>query len=337
MIPLESTRQLVILQPESSLGDLGTLLARSGYFKGSPNQEKAVAQAIVKVLAGRELGISPVAAMSGIHIIEDKPSISAGLMAGLIKKSERYNYQILEATDVSCLLNFLELDAVGAWAVIGQAGFTIDEAKKADLMGPRKLNWKRYPADMLFARALSRGARRHCPDLFTGTVYTHDEMNLKVGSDGEAVLDDTGRPVADQPPAISVEVTRSSVPPAAPRTGVTPSETVIDEMAQAVAVPASNIPPVGKPPAATVSSIVLADTKHEGKTSDPCSPVQGSRIEELFVHAGIAPANVSSILAKRGVDCIDGLNAAQADELIVKLETHLLDNHIAQSLEGTEK
>ena len=51
---------------------------------------------------------------------------------------------------------------------------TMEDAKRAGLLG--KTSWQRYPEDMLFARALSRGARRFCPDALGGAIYTPEEL-----------------------------------------------------------------------------------------------------------------------------------------------------------------
>ena len=40
-------------------------------------------------------------------------------------------------------------------------------------------NWRKYPKNMLFARAISNGVKWHCPDVMNGQpVYTPDEMGL---------------------------------------------------------------------------------------------------------------------------------------------------------------
>ena len=56
-----------------------------------------------------------------------------------------------------------------------------------------KDNWRKYPSDMLFARAISRGARRFAPGIFGGSpVYTPDEMGVDTNEEGmiEAVVVD---------------------------------------------------------------------------------------------------------------------------------------------------
>lgn len=159
---------------------LGKVLATSGYFKDAKDE----AQAVVKVLAGQEIGIGPVAAMIGIHVVDGKPTFSARLMASLIKRSGRYNYRVKtpdEKRDQECAIEFFE-DKES----IGLSTFTMKDAERADLNG--KDVWKKYPRNMLFARAMSNGFNWYTPDLSNGLpVYTPEEMGAEVDADGEIV------------------------------------------------------------------------------------------------------------------------------------------------------
>jgi hypothetical protein len=149
-------------------------LHESGFFKDSVNK----AQAIVKVMAGAELGLPPFASMSGIHIVQGKPVLGANVIATLVKNDPRYNYKIVECTDKICTIEWFENGRS-----TGQSSFTMSEAQNAGLTG--KDNWKKYPSDMLFARAISRGARRHAPGIFGGSpVYTPDELNVDTDEEG---------------------------------------------------------------------------------------------------------------------------------------------------------
>lgn len=152
----------------SEVMSLGEVFTQSGYFSDAKSQ----AQAVVKILYGQELGISPVQSMMGIHIINGKPAPSGGLIATLIKKSRRYNYRIAESTNTRCAIEFFE-----EGQSLGQVDFTLEDAKKAGLLdGPNRHNWSKYPADMLFNRCIARGARRHCADVFGGPVYVEEEL-----------------------------------------------------------------------------------------------------------------------------------------------------------------
>ena len=166
------TTELSTLKDVMTLGDV---LARSGFFQDA----RGAAQAVVKVLAGRELGFGPIASMTGVHIVKGKPVMSAMLIAAAIKRSGKYDYKIREFSDKVCKLEFLER-VEGKWLSLGESPFSADDAKAAGLGGD---NWRHYPRNMLFARAVSNGAKWYTPDIFGGPVYTPDELGIDV--DGE--------------------------------------------------------------------------------------------------------------------------------------------------------
>lgn len=150
--------------------ELATQFAKSGYFSDS----RDASQAVVKIFAGRELGIGPMASMMGIHIIEGKPSLSANLMASLIKGSQKYDYKIIQLDKRQCTLEFFESGkTVGEVQVMLQDFLDNGVAIMRDGK-TLKRNWKSYPDDMLFARAISKGFRRFCSDLGGGGSYYVD-------------------------------------------------------------------------------------------------------------------------------------------------------------------
>jgi hypothetical protein len=154
---------------------LGQIMARSGLFPDI----RRVSQAIVKILAGRELGIGPFAAMSDIHIIDGKPVVGARILAALVRASERYDYKVIEWTHERCILAFSR-DGQQLEPLVS---FDEDDARRAGLDRPtrngRPSNHTRYPRNMKFARAMSNGVALHCPDLTAGTaVYTPDELEV---------------------------------------------------------------------------------------------------------------------------------------------------------------
>ena len=155
---------------------LGKTLAASGYF----DDAKEAAQAVVKILAGRELGLGPIAAMTGIHIIQKKVTLGANLMAATIKRDPRYDYQVIEMTAKRCEIVFYEKGRD-----IGCSVFSLEDAKNAGLSGA---NWTKYPRNMLFARAMSNGSRWYCPDAFGGApVYTPEELGAQVDGAGDLI------------------------------------------------------------------------------------------------------------------------------------------------------
>lgn len=166
----------LVVRAGLDIATLGDILAKSGYFQDT----RDAAQAIVKVLAGQELGFGPVASMTGVYIVKGKVSLSANLMGAAVKRSGRYNYRVLELTDEAAEIEFFE-DGKG----IGRSRFTLQDAQKAGLNGSD--NWRKYPRNMLFARALSNGVKWYCPDVTGGPAYTPDELGAMVDEDGDVV------------------------------------------------------------------------------------------------------------------------------------------------------
>jgi hypothetical protein len=128
--------------------------------------------ATIKILAGQEMGLGAVASLNGLYIYKDSIGVQSSVMSGLIKSSPKYHYDIVTEPDDDrkCEIEFFENGKK-----IGVSRFTIEEAERAGLLS--KDNWKKYPADMLFSRTISRGFKRYCPDLGTGPVYTKEEID----------------------------------------------------------------------------------------------------------------------------------------------------------------
>lgn len=127
-------------------------------------------QALTIMIKGRELGLQPMEAFAGINVIQGKPELSASLMTSLLIRGG-VAIETLEATDKACRLRFSR-DVAGREVTI-ETSFTMEDAQRAGLASGQ--NWKKYPADMLYARALSRGARRIGADLLGGS-YVQGEI-----------------------------------------------------------------------------------------------------------------------------------------------------------------
>ena len=165
------------IENATDLKTMGELFARSGFFADS----REAAQAAVKILAGQELGFGPFASMTGIHVIKGKCAVSSTLLAAAIKRSGRYNYNIIENTDTATELHFT--DSTGK--KIGVSRFTMEDAKAAGLTSND--TYRKFPRNMLFARAMSNGAKWFCADVFGGPIYTPDELGAVVNEEGDVV------------------------------------------------------------------------------------------------------------------------------------------------------
>ena len=137
---------------------IGKIMAMSGLF---PDITRA-SQAVVKILAGRELGIGPFAAMSDIHLIDGAPVVGARILAALVRQSGVYDYRVVEWSNERVAIDFYRHGEKLEPTVT----FTDDDARRAGLDQPtrdgRPSNHTRFPRNMKFARAISNGVGLHC-------------------------------------------------------------------------------------------------------------------------------------------------------------------------------
>lgn len=183
-LPEPEPRKNKVIEP-MTLDEVMTfaqIAVRSQYFN-----VKSIEEAAVKILLGKELGLSTYQAMMGVSVIQGRPSLSAGLVSSLVKQSGRYDYRVNEWTATSCKISFYQ-----GGQLLGASVYTLEDAKRAQLVKPQS-NWDKYPKSMLFARAITQGARAYTPDIFLGPIYTEDEIK-----DGVEVID-----VAVEPPTES--------------------------------------------------------------------------------------------------------------------------------------
>lgn len=171
--------ELARIDPTAAWGvakQMGDAAAHAGQY-GSKN----AAELAIRIQYGVELGMGPAAALMSVQVVQGKPTLTAPAVAGRIKASGRYNYRVTDHTDESCRIVFYE-----AGEEIGDSVFTMKDAQQAGLLS--NATWKKYPRNMLFARALTNGARWHCPDVFGGAIYTPDELGGPLPDDEGIVV-----------------------------------------------------------------------------------------------------------------------------------------------------
>lgn len=148
---MEEVKALDFLKQETAMGEV---FANSGIFKDI----KTASQAVVKILAGRELGMSPIEAMNAFYIVNDRVTISSSAIATLVKRSQRYDYHVDKLDETECVITFM----VKGGDKLGVSTYSIKDAALAGIVN--KPVWKNYPRNMLFSRAITNGARWYCPD-----------------------------------------------------------------------------------------------------------------------------------------------------------------------------
>lgn len=140
-----------------------------------PEQFRNKPQEIFAVfLMGRELGVPPMRALQLFDVIDGRVAPRAELLTML---ATRAGHKIEGEADPT------KATARGTRGDTGasmEVSVTMEEMQQVTRRGKKLTdgdNWKNYPADMLWARAVSRLVRRLCPDVLAGSmaVYAQHE------------------------------------------------------------------------------------------------------------------------------------------------------------------
>jgi hypothetical protein len=129
----------------------------------------SAAQVAVRILVGREKGLSPFDSLAAVNLIGGRPTFTANAMAGFVKRSGRYDYRIKTLTNELCEIVFFE-----GKEELGVSSFSMKDATTANLV--KGNNWRFYPRNMLFARAMSNGVKWFCPDILACGAYITGEL-----------------------------------------------------------------------------------------------------------------------------------------------------------------
>jgi hypothetical protein len=157
---------------------LADALARAEGFVPRHLVGKAPAIAAV-ILTGVELGIGPMEAMRGIHVVEGKPTMSAEMMLARARKAGVRTRWAETSDRVARLAVMVPGDA--EWQTLS---FSMEDAQRAGVAG--KDNWRKYPAAMLRARCTSAALRAFCPEVLGASVYESTSGELTNGEPSEA-------------------------------------------------------------------------------------------------------------------------------------------------------
>jgi len=192
-------------------------------FVGKP------ANVLYAIEYGRTLGIAPVAAITGIHVIEGKPSASSGLIGGLVRQAG-HKLRVTSDGATKATAQIIRSDDP---EFVYEATWTLDRAVVARLCeikdgkpwardrNGKPTAWEKYPAAMLKARAITEVARDACEDVLFGLHYTPEELGAVVNQDGEPIEASVtqlhrvqpGEPDQWATPAATVQAAVADLPP----------------------------------------------------------------------------------------------------------------------------
>ena len=132
-------------------------------FKGKP------IEACSAILAGLEVGLSPMSALRAFDIIQGVAAPRARTLRAIVQ-SYGHEIELIESTATRCIMRGRRRGAQD-WQKVT---WTIDRAKELQLLG--KDNWKKQPQAMLVARATSEIANLIAADAILGIGYTAEEV-----------------------------------------------------------------------------------------------------------------------------------------------------------------
>ena len=193
--------QAIVTQPERG----STSLLPQAY-RGNP------ANVLIAMGLGQALDLTPAQSLYEIYVVNGRPSPSANLMAGLVRKA---GHKLrIDGDATRCTATLIRRDDPEAPFT---ATWTIEQARAAGLAG--KDTWKQYPGAMLRARAVSEVVRMGASECVLGMDYSAEEMR--------DVETDAPAPAAVKSPGLAG--LRAAVQQPEPVADVTDAEVLEDE------------------------------------------------------------------------------------------------------------
>lgn len=143
-------------------------LSESSFVPASlRNRPNDVAMAII---AGNEMGLTPLAALRSIDVIQGTPALRAHTMRALLQ-SQGHSIQVVEADDEHVVMRG-KRKGESEWQVVTW------DIPRATLMGlAGKAEWRRQPRTMMIARATSELARLIAADALLAMPYAFEEIS----------------------------------------------------------------------------------------------------------------------------------------------------------------
>jgi hypothetical protein len=238
-----------------AVGDLAGKISTTNFVPKSLRGKPAEIAACI--LTGREVGIGPMESLSKINVIDGRPSMSAELMRSLVMRDgHEIRYPTLTDTKVVA-----EGRRAGSesWTTVT---WSMTDAQRVGVAS--KDVWKKYPRQMLSARATSELCRLLFPDALGGISYTPEEL------DGES--EGTDSPTE----ARGATVKRRTLPSGTE----TPTEKIAPQIASEERQAAEAIEPTPDDQIVEAEIVEEAPAKPDNPMTGPQSKMMGALMRE---------------------------------------------------------
>lgn len=165
-----------------------------------PDHVKGPEDVVMIVQQGQELGLSPMQALQGLHVIRGKVGLGADTMKAICESSgqvERWDYPTLNDTEVEVVVQRAGREPY-------RTTWSKSRAEKAGLWSSD--TYQSYPTEMLRHRADAEAARAVFPDLLLG-LYTPQELrSIDKGGRGEGSRKQPQRDTEDDTDTLNAEI-----------------------------------------------------------------------------------------------------------------------------------
>lgn len=150
---------------------LAEVLCKSAFAPG-PFRNNPVNGAAA-ILAGAELGLTPLASFASFDVIDSKAAPRA-LTLRALAQSAGHELILVTSTESRCVMRGRRRDS-DTWQ---EVTWTIERARRMGLTGKR--NWTLQPQAMLIARATGELARLVAADVLLGIPYSAEELRDEI-------------------------------------------------------------------------------------------------------------------------------------------------------------
>lgn len=139
--------------------------------------QKNPANCLIALEQSNRLGISPMAVMQNLYIVQGRPSFSSSFIIALINSSKKYDMELQfdeeekDGKPYACTC-WTELNG----RRVSGIKITMDMADKEGWLKKNGSKWQTIPRVMLRYRAASFFARMNCPELSIG-LYSKEELD----------------------------------------------------------------------------------------------------------------------------------------------------------------
>jgi hypothetical protein len=155
-------------QAASAAHGLAQSLTRTSFvpqrYRGKPDEATAA------ILAGAELGLSPLAALRAFDDIQGTVAPKAVTLVA-VAQSHGHHIEVAEESDDRAVVRYRRRGEP-EWRTVS---YSVADAQRAGLV-TRNPNWRTQPRNMCVARAQSMAARRVASDAILGIAYSAEEL-----------------------------------------------------------------------------------------------------------------------------------------------------------------